>query len=78
MPSKKTKSENETAAPNDPPMERKIMQRVARTVLEGPFVHFYLACGHMITLYQENPTEKPASSIECWACEASKKEFPSK
>jgi hypothetical protein len=64
--------------PNNPPMERKIMQRVVRTVLESPFVHFYLVCGHMITLHPENPTEKPDSSIECWACEASKKEFPSK
>jgi hypothetical protein len=54
--------------------ERKIMRRVVRTVRESPFVHFYLACGHMITLHEENPTEKPASSIECWACEEESKE----
>jgi hypothetical protein len=63
--------------------EPKFMQRVVRTVRESPFVHFYLACGHMITLQQENPTEKPASSLECWACEeqrkeANKKRFPPK
>jgi hypothetical protein len=55
--------------------EQKIMRRVVRTVRESPFVHFYLACGHMITLHQENPTEeKPTSSIECWACEEESKQ----
>ena len=59
--------------------EPKFMQRVVRTVRESPFVHFYLACGHMITLHQENPPERPPSSIECWACEEeSKKGFQSK
>jgi len=53
--------------------EPKIMRRVVRMVQESPLVHFYLACGHMITLLQENPTEKLASSIECWACEEESK-----
>jgi hypothetical protein len=52
--------------------EPKIMRQVVRTARESQFIHFYLACGHMITL-QENPTEKAASSIECWACEEESK-----
>jgi len=53
--------------------EQKIMRRVVRTVRESIWLHCYLACGHMITLHQENPTEKPPSSIECWACEEESK-----
>jgi hypothetical protein len=60
--------------------DKKIMQPIVRTVREGMFLaHYYLACGHMITISKEDPEESASpSSIECWACEASKKEFPSK
>ena len=60
--------------------EQEIMRRVVRMFRESPFVHFYLACRHMITLHQENPAEeKPDSSIECWACEEeSRKGLPPK
>ncbi len=49
--------------------EEKNMQPVVRVVRESTFVHCYLKCGHLITVHQDNPTEKPPSLIECWACE---------
>jgi hypothetical protein len=60
--------------------EQKIMQPVVRIVREGIFfVHCYLACGHMVTMRNEDLTESPPSSMKCWACEeASKKGRPSK
>jgi hypothetical protein len=48
---------------------RKIMQPVLRTVRESPFVHFYLTCGHLITVAEEDLKEKSLAWIECWACE---------
>jgi hypothetical protein len=47
----------------------RIMQLVVRTVREIPFVHFYLICGHMITMTNEDIKETSPISIECWACE---------
>jgi hypothetical protein len=50
------------------------MQPIVRTVrVSSFFVHCYLACGHMVTMPQEDlkessPTSSPAS-VECWACE---------
>jgi hypothetical protein len=50
--------------------EPKIMRRVVRTVQESPLVHFYLACGHVITVHQQDLKESsPHPLIECWACE---------
>jgi len=53
--------------------KQKIMRRVVRTVGLSPFVHFYLACGHMITMREEDLEENSPSSIECWACEEENK-----
>jgi hypothetical protein len=47
----------------------KIMQLVVRTVRESIFVHFYLVCGHMITMINEEIKETSPIVIECWACE---------
>ena len=47
----------------------KIMQLVVRTVRDGVFVHFYLVCGHMITMTNGDIKETSPISIECWACE---------
>jgi hypothetical protein len=47
----------------------KIMRLVVRTVRESVFVHFYLVCGHMITMNKEDVKETSPISIECWACE---------
>ncbi len=47
----------------------KIMQLVVRTVRNSVFVHFYLVCGHMITMTNEDVKETLPISIECWACE---------
>ena len=58
--------------------ERKIMQRIERTVREVSFVHRYLACGHMITTMATDDLKELPSSIECWACEETIKQgFPS-
>ena len=45
------------------------MQLVVRTVRESVFLHFYLVCGHMITMTNEDIEETAPISIECWACE---------
>jgi hypothetical protein len=60
--------------------EQKIVQPVARIVREDIFfVHCYLACGHMVTVRNEDLTESPPSTMRCWACEeASKKGSPPK
>jgi len=64
---------------NDVAAEQEIMQPVVRTVREGALVHFYFACGHLITMHKEDLEESSPSSIQCWGCEeASKKGFPSK
>jgi hypothetical protein len=58
--------------------EPKIMQPVVRRVQERAFVHFYLACGHMITMRKEKLVEGSFPSlVECWACEneAKKKDY---
>jgi hypothetical protein len=47
----------------------RIMQLVVRTVRENVFVHFYLVCGHMITMTNADIKETSPISIECWACE---------
>ncbi len=41
--------------------ERKIMQAVVRTVRESILVHFYLACGHMVTMHKEDLKESSSS-----------------
>lgn len=39
-------------------------------VRDVPFVHFYLACGHLITMTDDELQGKEwPSAIECWACE---------
>ncbi len=52
--------------------EKTIMQKVVRSVRDGILVHCYLACGHMLTMHQEDLKES-GHSIECWACEEEKK-----
>jgi hypothetical protein len=51
------------------PENPKIMQSIVRMVRDHSFVHFYLVCGHMITMTDEDLKETPPTSIECWACE---------
>ncbi len=71
VPSKKRESEKK----NNLAAEQKIMQPVVRTVRESTWVRCYLACGHMITVRQEDLKEPSSSSrIECWACEEERKE----
>jgi len=77
MPSKKRESDKK----NNLAAEQEIMQPVVRRVRVSTFfVHCYLACGHMVTMREEDLKEKSSrSSIECWACEeANKKGRPSK
>ena len=53
--------------------DHKIMQPVVRTVRDSPFVHFYLECGHLITMTEQDLKEGLPSSMECWACEGETK-----
>jgi hypothetical protein len=47
-------------------------QRVVRSVSETTFVHFYLACGHLITVSRNELEGAPPSKMDCWACAADK------
>ncbi len=76
MPSKKRKPEAKSATRNNTAAEHSNMRSLVRTVWEGALVHCYLECGHLITLHKEELGET-ATSIECWACEASNKDSPS-
>jgi len=80
MPSKKRETEKKIETHRQTLLaEQKIIQPVVRTVRESILVHFYLACGHTITMRKEDLNESSPSSIECWGCEeASKNGFPSK
>jgi len=40
-----------------------------RTVKEGTFIHFYLACGHLITVQKDDLTGDLPTKMECWACD---------
>src|SRR5664279_1460523 len=53
--------------------ERKITQTVRYQVQDGRLVHCYLACGHLVTVHQEELKESPSPSTECWACEGEKR-----
>ena len=44
------------------------MRSVVRMVREAPFVHFYLVCGHMITV-DEDLKGTPPASIDHRACQ---------
>ena len=57
--------------------EQKIMRRVVRTVEEGMLLHFYLSCGHIITMHKADIKKSPAPTIECWACEEESKKTKS-
>ena len=46
----------------------KHIQPVMRSVADGIFIHFYLACGHLITISKSDVGERSPSTIECWAC----------
>ena len=52
------------------------VQPVLRSVTDGIFVHFYLACGHLITIPTGDLAERLPRTLECWAC-ASESEDPS-
>jgi len=45
----------------------RFMREVVRLEEESGFVHFYLACGHLITIGKGNLKSQPAQ-MECWAC----------
>jgi hypothetical protein len=50
------------------------MQPVLRSVTDELFVHFYLACGHLITIPKGEITGTLPRTIECWACAAESNE----
>jgi hypothetical protein len=61
--------DNPPGASNNVAPKPKIVQTIVRSVLEGTFIHFYLACGHLITAHKEDFKGKLPSVLECWACE---------
>ena len=52
----------------------KIVRRVVRVETDGILVHFYLACGHLITERKKDVASRLSSEIECWACAGENKE----
>jgi len=46
----------------------KVVQAVVRAVTEGAFVHFYLACGHLITIEKGELKGPSPAQMRCWAC----------
>ncbi len=49
----------------------KMVQAVVSVTKADPFVHFNLACGHMITEQADGRPFPP--KMECWACLEEKK-----
>ncbi|MFZ0704561.1 MAG: hypothetical protein WAM71_03075 [Candidatus Korobacteraceae bacterium] len=47
-------------------------QRVLRSVAETTFVHFYLACGHLITISKSELEGALPGEMKCWACAVDK------
>lgn len=47
----------------------KIVRSVVRTVKEGTFIHFYLACGHLISVQKDDLKGDLPTKMECWACD---------
>jgi hypothetical protein len=41
-----------------------------RYVTESIFVHFFLLCGHLITMSNADIGETMPREIDCWACAA--------
>ena len=44
------------------------MQAVVRVAEELNFIHFYLACGHLVTIKKTDLPNKQLTEVECWAC----------
>lgn len=52
----------------------KVVQAVVNVVTEEPLVHFYLACGHLLTIAKRDLKGAQPKEMECWACARKKKE----
>jgi hypothetical protein len=73
VPSKKSKPDKKIETPlKNLAAERKIMRSVVRTERQSPFfVHYYLACGHMVTMRNEDLAKSSSPfSLDCWVCKA--------
>jgi len=46
----------------------KALQTVVRVVTENSFVHFYLSCGHLITMEKGELKGPLPAQMSCWAC----------
>jgi hypothetical protein len=44
------------------------MRAVVRVAEEPSFLHFYLACGHLVTVKKGDLRNKQPQEMECWAC----------
>jgi len=69
--SRRLRKGHEESKPDSNP---KIGQAVVRTVSEGALVHFYLACGHLITVQKGDLKGAAPTEMECWACDMWKSE----
>jgi hypothetical protein len=46
------------------------IQLVLRSISESAFIHFYLACGHLVTVARGDLGTELPSVLDCWACAA--------
>jgi hypothetical protein len=54
--------------PTDVVSNPKVVRTVVRVVEDGAFVHFYLACGHLITVRKDELKGALPRQMKCWAC----------
>ena len=52
-----------------PDSNLKIVRAVVRTMSEGTLIHFYLACGHLITVQKDDLKGDLPANMACWACD---------
>lgn len=55
------------------PSKLEELRKVVRVVTQGPLIHFYLDCGHLITEHTSDHVGKFPSELRCWACAEEKK-----
>lgn len=53
---------------SNPDSNPNVVQAVVRVVEEATFTHFYLSCGHLITVQKGELKGERPKQMECWAC----------
>ena len=54
--------------PRDSPSGPTFLRKVVRVANDGVLLHFYLACGHLISKSRSEVAGGMPTSVDCWAC----------